>query len=175
MPDENRIGFEIPGMDAKKMFPGDAKHISESEKYSFVAIFEDCHPSPRFKLGKVQSSSDDKTSTRTAYDLSLLVDVEKPLATLYNHLPSANLPGSNKYSVSRGYETVSLSDANIKDGESKQECVVTPGWSCTAWLDLNTKSDSLVSSLPYWSRIFFPAALDGKPLFLNQWYNVTSD
>ncbi|KAG0254216.1 hypothetical protein DFQ27_006991 [Actinomortierella ambigua] len=172
---EEKIDLEILGTDAKKMFPSHPAGMSESEKYLYTTDFVDCDRSPRFKLGKVQSSSDNKTSTRTAYDLSLLVGVEKPLATLFNHLPSASLTGSNQYSVSRGYETVSLSDANIKDGESKQECVISPGWSCIADFYLDTKSGSPVSTLPNRNHVHFPAALDGKPLFSNKWLTVTSD
>ncbi|KAG0238062.1 hypothetical protein BGW42_007616 [Actinomortierella wolfii] len=169
-PDEDGVVRKINGYNAKKMFPGVAKKISLLRSYTFVTYFNECTPGPAYTQVQIKSGPYKiEETTKTAYDLSLQLGFEADLATLFKYLPSV----SAKTSVSRGYEKITVAGVDIKDGEFKQQCVISPGWWCTAYIRLDDiKSGEIIVDDRIRKPVFFPASLNSKPLLSEVWIEV---
>ncbi|KAF9969337.1 hypothetical protein BGZ73_008344, partial [Actinomortierella ambigua] len=172
-PEEDGVVTKISGWTAKKMFPNHADDISIFEKYSFVTYFNKCERSPAYLQVQIKSGPyKEHKTTKNAYDLSLQVGFDVNLATLYKYLPNI----AAKASVSRGVESVVSTGVEIKDGELKQECVVSPGWHCTALVRLDEiDSGKIIVNDRIRQPTFFPASLRGSSLFSDVWLSVPND
>lgn len=169
-PDEDGVVSYIKGSTAKKMFPGAASRLSIFRKYTFVTYFNKCTAAPAFTQVQVKSGPYklEKTS-KFAYDLGLQVGMEANLAKVFEYLPNI----SAKAGVTRGSESVEVSGVNINDGDFKQECVVTPGWWCTAYVRLDDfENGQHIVDDQIREPVFFPASLNGKNLYSNVWLDV---
>ncbi|KAG0281626.1 hypothetical protein BGZ96_001064, partial [Linnemannia gamsii] len=72
--------------------------------------------------------------------------------------------------------TVEIAGVEIKDGELKQECVLSPGWWCTALVRLDDfDSGEIIIDDRIRSPVFFPAALNGKNLYSNVWLDLPEE
>ncbi|KAG0011545.1 hypothetical protein BGZ81_002117, partial [Podila clonocystis] len=104
-----------------------------------------------------------------AYDLGLQVGMEANLATVFKYLPNVSV----KAGVSRGSETVEVSGIDIAAGDLKQECVVSPGWWCTAYVRLDEFDTSkIIIDDRIRDAVFFPASLNGKNLYSDVWLDI---
>ncbi|KAF9329974.1 hypothetical protein BG006_007031 [Podila minutissima] len=171
-PDEDGVVSYVSGSTAKKMFPGAASRISIFKKYSFVAYFNVCQSAPAYTQVQVKSGPYklEKTS-KFAYDLGLQVGMEASLAKVFEYLPNISV----KAGVTRGYESVEVSGIEIGAGELKQECVVSPGWWCTALVRLDEfDSGEIIIDDRIRDAVFFPASLNGKNLYSDVWLDVPS-
>ncbi|KAF9539832.1 hypothetical protein EC957_004925 [Mortierella hygrophila] len=169
-PDEDGVVSYISGSTAKKMFPGAAGRLSIFRKYTFVTYFNTCQAAPAYTQAQVKSGPYklEKTS-KFAYDLGLQVGMEANLANVFKYLPNVSV----KAGVTRGTETVEISGVEIKGGEIKQECVVSPGWWCTALVRLDDfDSGEIIIDDRIRDAVFFPAALNGKSLYSDVWLDV---
>ncbi|KAK5797248.1 hypothetical protein F5H01DRAFT_123612 [Linnemannia elongata] len=169
-PDEDGVVSYVSGSTAKKMFPGAADRMSIFKKYTFVTYFNTCEAAPAYTQVQVKSGPYklEKTS-KFAYDLGLQVGMEANLAAVFKYLPNVSV----KAGVTRGSETVEISGVEIKGDELKQECVVTPGWWCTALVRLDDfDSGEIIIDDRIRDAVFFPAALNGKNLYSNVWLDV---
>ncbi|KAG0012176.1 hypothetical protein BGZ82_002700, partial [Podila clonocystis] len=169
-PDEDGVVSYVSGSTAKKMFPGAAGRLSIFKKYTFVTYFEKCQTAPAYTQVQVKSGPYklEKTS-KFAYDLGLQVGMEANLATVFKYLPNVTV----KAGVSRGSETVEVSGIEITAGDLKQECVVSPGWWCTAYVRLDDFDTSeIIIDDRIRDAVFFPASLNGKNLFSDVWLDV---
>ncbi|KAF9084437.1 hypothetical protein BGX29_002561 [Mortierella sp. GBA35] len=169
-PNEDGVVSYVSGSTAKKMFPGAAGRLSIFKKYTFVTYFNKCQAAPAYTLVQVKSGPYklEKTS-KTAYDLGLQVGMEANLANVFKYLPNVSV----KAGVTRGAETVEIAGVEIKASELKQECVVSPGWWCTALVRLDDFDTSeIITDDTLRDPVFFPASLNGKNLFSNVWLDV---
>ncbi|KAG0043555.1 hypothetical protein BGZ89_006404 [Linnemannia elongata] len=169
-PDEDGVVSYVSGSTAKKMFPGAADRLSIFRKYTFVTYFNTCEAAPAYTQVQVKSGPYklEKTS-KFAYDLGLQVGMEANLAAVFKYLPNVSV----KAGVTRGSETVEIGGVEIKGDELKQECVVTPGWWCTALVRLDDfDSSEIIIDDRIRDAVFFPAALNGKNLYSNVWLDV---
>ncbi|KAG0235048.1 hypothetical protein BGW41_000940 [Actinomortierella wolfii] len=169
-PDEDGAVAKVSGSTAKKMFPGVASKLSIFKEYSFVTYFNTCTPNPAYTQVQIKSGPyNEKTTTKQAYDLGLQVGVDANLALIYKYLPNISV----KAGVSRGYDSVVVSGVEIDKGELKQECVVTPGWWCTAYVRLDEfDSGKIIVDDRIRQPVFFPASLNGKTLFSDVWLDL---
>ncbi|KAF9317234.1 hypothetical protein BG003_001050 [Podila horticola] len=169
-PDEDGVVSYVSGSTAKKMFPGAADRLSIFRKYTFVTYFNTCESAPAYTQVQVKSGPYklEKTS-KFAYDLGLQVGMEANLATVFKYLPNVSV----KAGVSRGYESVEVSGIEIAAGELKQECVISPGWWCTAFVRLEDfDSGEIIIDDRIRDPVFFPAALNGKNLYSDVWLDI---
>ncbi|KAG0286063.1 hypothetical protein BGZ96_009778 [Linnemannia gamsii] len=169
-PEEDGVVTYVSGSTAKKMFPGAASRMSIFKKYTFVTYFNECKAAPAYTQVQVKSGPYklEKTS-KFAYDLGLQVGMEMNLANVFKYLPNV----SAKAGVTRGGERVEIAGVEIKDGELKQECVVSPGWWCTALVrldDFNSSEEIINDRIR--QPVFFPASLNGKNLYSNVWLDL---
>ncbi|KAI8356001.1 hypothetical protein B0O80DRAFT_36607 [Mortierella sp. GBAus27b] len=103
------------------------------------------------------------------FNLGLDIGLDFSLAQIWNYLPNVAV----KAGISRGYEKVTISGVNIKDGELKQECLVSPGWYCTAYIRLDDfDSGEVIVDDRIRDEKFFPASLNAKPLYSDVWLDV---
>ncbi|KAF9130754.1 hypothetical protein BGW39_002711 [Mortierella sp. 14UC] len=170
--DEDGVVSYVSGSTAKKMFPGAAGRLSIFRKYTFVTYFNTCQAAPAYTQVQVKSGPYKlEKTTKTAYDLGLQVGMEANLANVFKYLPNVSV----KAGVTRGSETVEVAGIEIKAGELKQECVVSPGWWCTALVRLDDfDSGEMIINDRLRDPVFFPASLNGKSLFSNVWLDVPS-
>ncbi|KAF9307506.1 hypothetical protein BKA57DRAFT_508409 [Linnemannia elongata] len=169
-PEEDGVVTYVSGWTAKKMFPGAAKRMSIFKKYTFASYFNTCKAAPAYTQVQVKSGPYklEKTS-KFAYDLGLQVGMEANLANVFKYLPNVSV----KAGVSRGYESVEIAGIEIKAGELKQECVVSPGWWCTAYVRLDDfNSGEIIINDRIRDAVFFPASLNGKNLYSDVWLDV---
>ncbi|KAF9136917.1 hypothetical protein BG015_002949 [Linnemannia schmuckeri] len=169
-PDEDGVISYISGSTAKKMFPGAADRMSLFKKYTFVTYFNTCKAAPAYTQVQVKSGPYklEKTS-KIAYDLGLQVGMDANLANVFKYLPNVSV----KAGVTRGYETVEIAGVEIKAGELKQECVVSPGWWCTALVRLDEiNSGEIIIDDRIRDPVFFPASLNGKNLYSDVWLDL---
>ncbi|KAF9581409.1 hypothetical protein BGW38_001588 [Lunasporangiospora selenospora] len=172
-PDEDGVVSYISGSVAKKMFPGSASALSYFKKYSFVAYFNKCTADPAYKQVQVKSGPYklDKKS-KLAYDLGLQIGVGESLAKVFEYLPNI----SPKAGVTRGTKTVEVSGVDIEAGKLKQECVVSAGWWCTAYVRLDEfDSGKIIIDDHIRDAVFFPASLNGKSLYSDVWLDVPTN
>lgn len=169
-PDEDGVVTYVSGSTAKKMFPGAADRLSIFRKYTFVAYFNVCSPKPSYVQIQVKSGPySESEKTETSYKLGLDIGLDFSLAQIWNYLPNVAV----KAGISRGYEKVTISGVNIKDGELKQECLVSPGWYCTAYIRLDDfDSGEVIVDDRIRDEKFFPASLNAKPLYSDVWLDV---
>ncbi|KAK3818289.1 MAG: hypothetical protein JOS17DRAFT_794393 [Linnemannia elongata] len=171
-PDEDGVISYVSGSTAKKMFPG-AKRLSMFKKYTFASYFNKCEAAPAYTQVQVKSGPYklEKTS-KFAYDLGLQVGMEANLANVFKYLPNVSV----KAGVSRGTESVEIAGVDIKANELKQECVVSPGWWCTAYIRLDDfNSGEIIIDDRIRTPVFFPASLNGKNLYSNVWLDVPTN
>ncbi|KAF8932677.1 hypothetical protein BGZ47_011251 [Haplosporangium gracile] len=171
-PDEDGVVSYVSGSTAKKMFPGAADRMSIFKKYVFVTYFNTCEANPAFTQVQVKSGPYklEKTS-KSAYDLGLQVGMEANLANVFKYLPNVSV----KAGVTRGTETVEVAGVEIMAGELKQECVVSPGWWCTALVRLDDfDSGEIIIDDRLRQPVFFPASLNGKNLYSNVWLDLSA-
>ncbi|KAG0349903.1 hypothetical protein BC939DRAFT_533595 [Gamsiella multidivaricata] len=169
-PDEDGVVSYVSGSTAKKMFPGAANRISIFKKYTFVTYFNTCHAVPAYTQVQVKSGPYklEKTS-KFAYDLGLQVGMEANLANVFKYLPTVSV----KAGITRGTETVEVAGVEIKASELKQECIVSPGWWCTALVRLDDfDSGEIIIDDRIRDPVFFPASLNGKNLYSDVWLDV---
>ncbi|KAG0311926.1 hypothetical protein BGZ97_011556 [Linnemannia gamsii] len=171
-PAEDGVVSYFSGSTAKKMFPGAAGRLSIFKKYTFVTYFNSCQAAPAYTQVQVKSGPYElKKTSKTAYDLGLQVGMEANLANVFKYLPKVTVNAG----VTRGSETVEIAGVEIKSGELKQECVVSPGWWCTALVrldDFNSGEEIINDRVR--DPVFFPASLNGKNLFSDVWLDVTT-
>ncbi|KAG0032380.1 hypothetical protein BGZ82_006575 [Podila clonocystis] len=169
-PEEDGVVTYVSGSTAKKMFPGAAKRLSIFRKYTFVTYFEKCQAAPAYTQAQVKSGPYKLAKTsKFAYDLGLQVGMEANLAKVFEYLPNVAV----KASVSRGSETVEVSGIEIAAGDLKQECIVSPGWWCTAYVRLDDFNNSeIIINDRILKPVFFPASLNGKNLYSDVWLDV---
>ncbi|KAG0274635.1 hypothetical protein BGZ95_009595 [Linnemannia exigua] len=171
-PEEDGVVTYVSGSTAKKMFPGAAGRMSIFKKYTFVTYFDKCQAAPAYTQVQVKSGPYklEKTS-KFAYDLGLQVGMEANLANVFKYLPNV----SAKAGVTRGSETVEIAGVEIKAGELKQECVVSPGWWCTALVRMDDfNSGEMIINDRIRNPVFFPSSLNGKNLYSNVWLDVSA-
>ncbi|KAF9368902.1 hypothetical protein CPC16_004942 [Podila verticillata] len=169
-PDEDGVVSYVSGSTAKKMFPGAADRMSIFKKYTFVTYFNKCEAAPAYTQVQVKSGPYklEKTS-KSAYDLGLQVGMEANLANVFKYLPNVSV----KAGVTRGAETVEISGVEIKASELKQECLVSPGWWCTALVRLDEfDSGEIIIDDRIRDPVFFPASLNGKNLYSDVWLDL---
>ncbi|KAK3811386.1 MAG: hypothetical protein JOS17DRAFT_763495 [Linnemannia elongata] len=169
-PDEDGVVSYVSGSTAKKMFPGAANRLSIFKKYTFVTYFNTCQLEPAYTQVQIKSGPYklEKTS-KFAYDLGLQVGMEANLANVFKYLPNVSV----KAGVSRGTESVEIAGVDIKDDELKQECVVSPGWWCTAYIRLDDfDSGEIIIDDRIRQAAFFPASMNGKNLYSDVWLDV---
>ncbi|KAF9384584.1 hypothetical protein CPB97_005546 [Podila verticillata] len=169
-PNEDGVVSYVKGSTAKKMFPGAASRLSIFRKYSFVTYFDKCTSAPAYTQVQIKSGPYklEKTS-KFAYDLGLQVGMEANLAKVFEYLPNISV----KAGVTRGSESVEVSGVTINEGDFKQECVVSPGWWCTAMVRLDDfENGEHIIDDKIRNPVFFPASLNGKNLYSNVWLEV---
>ncbi|KAF9979204.1 hypothetical protein BGZ73_004090 [Actinomortierella ambigua] len=170
-PDEDGVVSYISGSTAKKMFPGAADRLSIFKKYTFVTYFNTCELAPAYTQVQVKSGPYklEKTS-KSAYDLGLQVGMEANLANVFKYLPNVSV----KAGVTRGSSTVEVAGIDIPAGKLQQECAVSPGWWCTAYVRLDEfDSGQIIIDDHIRNPVFFPASLNGKNLFSDVWLDVS--
>ncbi|KAG0088031.1 hypothetical protein BGZ92_006687 [Podila epicladia] len=146
-PNEDGVVSYVSGSVAKKMFPGASKKLSMFRKYSFVTYFNKCQAAPAYTQ----------------------VGMEANLAKVFEYLPNVSV----KAGVSRGSETVEVAGVDIEAGGFKQECIVSPGWWCTAYVRLDDfDSSEIIINDDIRTPVFFPASLNGKNIYSNVWLDV---
>ncbi|KAF9582358.1 hypothetical protein BGW38_000304 [Lunasporangiospora selenospora] len=171
-PSEDGVVSYIYGSTAKKMFPGVSKDLSMFKKYSFVTYFNKCTTTPAYTQVQVKGGPYKlEKTTKFAYDLGLQVGMEANLAKVFEYLPNVSV----KAGVTRGSDEVEVSGVDIEAGKLKQECVVSPGWSCTAYVRLDEfDSGKIIINDQIRTPVFFPASLNGKNLYSNVWLDVSA-
>ncbi|KAG0197648.1 hypothetical protein BGX28_008856 [Mortierella sp. GBA30] len=171
-PDEDGVISYVSGSVAKKMFPGQASRISYFRKYSFASYFNSCTLAPSYVQVQVKSGPySQKTTSNTAYNLGLDVGFDKSLSDIWEYLPKLSV----KAGVTRGYEKVEVTGVEIKEGELKQECLLSAGWYCTGQIKLDDfDSGEVIVSDAIRSPKFFPASLNGKHLYSDVWLALPS-
>ncbi|KAG0260087.1 hypothetical protein DFQ27_003748 [Actinomortierella ambigua] len=172
-PEEDGEIFKISGPTARNMFPNHIDFGGIFKEYDFVTHFTKCKPSPAYAQVQVKRGPyTQKTTTKTAYDLSVEVGFDLSLAELYWFLP---LSVSAKTGFNRGSESVVSSGVEIEEDEFKQECIVSPGWHCDARVILReSNSGKMIVDDSSRKSAFFPATLNGKNLISNVWLDVPS-
>ncbi|KAF9152538.1 hypothetical protein DFQ26_000853 [Actinomortierella ambigua] len=170
-PQEHGVVYKISGTTANNMFPDLIDFPGLFKEYEFVTYFDKCKPSPAYAQVQVKRGPyTQKTTTKTAYDLSVEVGFDLSLAELYWFLP---LSVSAKAGFNRGSESVVSSGVEIEEDEFKQECIVSPGWHCNAHVVLQeSKSRDKIVDDRSRKSAFFPATLNGKNLISNVWLDV---
>ncbi|KAF9902179.1 hypothetical protein EC991_005225 [Linnemannia zychae] len=169
-PEEDGVVSYVSGTTAKKMFPGAANRISIFKKYTFVTYFNNCESGPAYSQVQVKSGPYklEKTS-KSAYDLGLDVGMEANLATVFKYLPNVVV----KAGITRGSASVEIAGVEIKADELKQECVVSPGWWCTALVRLDDfDSGEIIIDDRIRDAVFFPASVNSKNLYSDVWLDV---
>jgi hypothetical protein len=169
-PEEDGVVSYVSGSTAKKMFPGSSGRLSMFKKYTFVTYFDKCQPAPAYTQVQIKSGPYKLAKTKKyAYDLGLQVGMEANLAKVFEYLPNVAV----KAGVSRGTESIEISGMEIGAGEFKQECVVSPGWWCTAYVRLDDfNSSEVIIDDHIRTAVFFPASLNGKNLYSDVWLDV---
>ncbi|KAF9953194.1 hypothetical protein BGZ72_005619, partial [Mortierella alpina] len=170
VPDEDGKVIAVTGSVAKKMFPGQASKISLLKKYTFVAYFNNCVTEPLYTQLQIRSGpySQSKT-TKSSYSVGLELGFDKSLSEILQFLPKVTATAG----IARGFEKVTVTGASIKEGEIKQECLVAPGWTCTAHIRLERKNDGKITvDDKIRTPTFFPASVNGKNLYSDVWLAV---
>ncbi|KAF9301641.1 hypothetical protein BGZ74_006468 [Mortierella antarctica] len=172
-PEEDGVVTYVSGSVAKKMFPGAAKKLSMFKKYTFVTYFNKCDAAPAYTQVQVKSGPYKLAKTsKFAYDLGLQVGMEANLAKVFEYLPNVSV----KAGVSRGSETVEVAGIDIEAGGFKQECIVSPGWWCTAYVRLDDfETSEIIINDEIRKPVFFPASLNGKNIYSDVWLDVPTN
>ncbi|KAG0243215.1 hypothetical protein BGX31_011024 [Mortierella sp. GBA43] len=167
-PDEGVKVSKVPGSTAKKMFPSVADRLSEAKDYTFTIYLKKCTGQPAYKQVQFQSGPySEPARTETAYNLGLELGLDKNLLDIFNYLPKVDV----KSGIARGSENVKLPGVDIDDGETMEECLVAPGWSCTGVISLSDNGEFFVKD-SFEEPKFFPAANYSTPLIRDGWYDV---
>ncbi|KAG0256594.1 hypothetical protein DFQ27_005640 [Actinomortierella ambigua] len=174
-PDESGFKQSISGEIARMMFPDNEEVLDEEGSYSFRATFDNCTPSPAISLGNARSGpfKEDEYDFEAA-SLSALVGFDPYLANVFESLPYDPKKSLLKnFTVSGSDGWVTMRGVEIEDGDFTQECVVAPGWKCTAVLRVKDRSSrKTVIRKKFRKPTFFPAAQNQQPLFKNIWMTV---